>query len=508
MEASGTDPQNDLGSATLKIKGGSTLIQIFQQCRGTMIGVIVETGGMRYPFYVDTFEYSYENGAWTGTVTLLAVWDILNYLLIWPSWFLPIQVQPFSHAVFFGPICTVIEHMVAMQALRIQSGMWDFVNNALSLNPDIRSWFGTLLQSNGDLFTMLKTPIYVVRTNPFVDGSPLLVRTVRMETVGAVVRDVTRAYGVDVSVDLWLPGDEQPDIWTKTIPFMRLTQPTYVVTVKDRSQIVGPTGTILDTVIKTVVDLGGSLLGDMIGPIIREVEGFSGFFESPLLGVNFHEPWAIIIAPEAGEKGTVIKCKITDHTPKGWQHIIGGRSPRWLNNLINALLSWLVDAISLFIGVTGFGNVLEGFLNNAFFAFQLIALYERRNDVGPYHPCIEVFTATANPPYNIETVFQFINKFWDTRGYTSGIFTFRNGEPYILGRDIFRGGLVSLVYMGRTMILTDFIESIVWKISPTERDVFVQVGDGRAEEAPLSKHQRNITGAFEAYNVLTLAPQN
>jgi hypothetical protein len=508
MEASGTDPQNDLGSATLKIKGSSPLVSIFQKCTKTMIGVIVETGGMRFPFYVDTFEYSFEHGAWTGTVNLLAIWDILNYLLIWPSWELPIQVQPFSHAVFFGPICTVLENMVTMQALRIQLGLNEFVNNALSLNPDIRAWFGTLLQSNGNLLTMVKTPIYVVRTNPFLDSSSLVVRTVRMETVGATIRDITRAYGVDVRVDLWLPGDEQPDIWTKTIPFLALTQPTYVVTVKDRTQIEGPTGTVLDSVLKTVVDLGGSLLGDLISPIIREVEGFNGFFEAPLLGVNFVEPWAIVIAPDPGQKGTVVSCKITDHTPKGWQHIIGGRSPRWLNNLINALLEWLVDAIQILIGITGFGNTFEGFLNNAFFAFQLIQLYERRNAVGPYHPCIEVFTATASPPYNIETVFQFINKFWDTRGYTSGRFTFRNGEPYILGKDIFRGGLVSMVYMNRTKILTDFIESIVWKISPTERDVFVQVGDGRAEEAPLSKHQRNITGAFEAYNVLTLAPQN
>lgn len=508
MEGSGTDPRNNLGSATLKIKGSSELIGVFQQCRETMVGVIVETEGMRFPFYVDTFDYEFANGAWTGTVNLLSIWDILNYLIVWPSWFLPIQVQPFSHAVFFGPICTVLESMVAEQALRIQSGIWEFVDNALSLNPDIRAWFGSLLQSNGNLFTMLKTPIYVVRTNPFIDTSPLVVRTVRMENVGAVMKDVSKAYGVDIRVDLWMPGDEQPDIWTKTFSFLRLNQPTYVVTVKDRMPITGPTGTVLDSVLKTVVDLGGSLLGNLVKPIVREVNGMDGFFESPFLGVNFVDPWATIIAPEPGEKSALVSCKITDHTPKGWQHVVGGRSPRWLNNLINALLSWMVDAISILIGITGFSNVLDGFLNNAFFAFQLIELFERRSDVGPYHPCIETFTATTQAPYNIETVFQFINIFWDTRGYTSAIFTFRNGEPYTLGKDVFRGMLISLVYMGRTKIFTDFIENVYWKISPTERDVLIQIGDGKAEEAPLAKHQRNITGVFEAYNVLTLAPQN
>jgi hypothetical protein len=35
----------------------------------------------------------------------------------------------------------------------------------------------------------------------------------------------------------------------------------------------------------------------------------------------------------------------------------------------------------------------------------------------------------------------------------------------------------------------------------------VQVGDGKAEESPLAKHQRFITGVIESLNVITLAPQ-
>lgn len=120
---------------------------------------------------------------------------------------------------------------------------------------------------------------------------------------------------------------------------------------------------------------------------------------------------------------------------------------------------------------------------------------------------METFTASTSAPYNIETIWQFINLFWDSRGYTSATFTFRNGQPYWLGRDIFRGGLISLVYMNRTKIYTDYIENVMWRISATDRDVLIQVGDGKAEEAPLAKHQRNITGAFEAINVITLSPQ-
>ncbi|BBU22166.1 hypothetical protein MYXE_19560 [Mycobacterium xenopi] len=45
MEASGTDPRNNVGSAKLKIKGDSHLIGVFQQCRTTLVGVTVETAG-------------------------------------------------------------------------------------------------------------------------------------------------------------------------------------------------------------------------------------------------------------------------------------------------------------------------------------------------------------------------------------------------------------------------------------------------------------------------------
>jgi hypothetical protein len=233
-----------------------------------------------------------------------------------------LQTQPFSHAVFIWALCTVLEAMVSECALRIQSGLWEFVNNALSLNPDMRAWFGTLLQtiqnnggSFGTITTALKHPVYVVRTNPFLDTSPLVARTVRMETCGAVIGDITKAYGVDTSMDLWLPGDPQPDAWAN------LTQPTYVFSTKDRSQIEGPFGNVLDSVLRTVVDLEGSLLGHARPAAQPEAARTrrcpTGRSRPRLLGVNFVAPYAIVVAPDEGEDSAIISCKIGHHTPDG-----------------------------------------------------------------------------------------------------------------------------------------------------------------------------------------------
>lgn len=505
IEQSGDDGRNELPTATIKIKGDDPLIPIFMNCRTTMVGVTIETGGLRFAFYVDTFDYEFSNGAWVGTANLLGIWDILNYLPVYPNWLAPIQAQLFSHAVFIGPVVTCIENMISESALRLQLGISEFLDNLLSLNFDIRSWFGTLLQSNGRLDQALKCPIYVVRTNPFLDTSMLTARTVRFETCAEVLKDMTNPYGIDVRVDLWLTGDAQPDPWAN------LSQPTYVVTVKDRSQVTGPTKTVLDSVIRTVVDIEGSMLGHVLDPLLNPQGAYSpeNVFIAPTLGINFVMPWVLLIAPEPGEPGSVNTCKITAHTPRGWRHIVGGRSPRWLNDLMNVTYAWIIDSIAILVGFSGIpSDLFSGFLNNVFLAFQQIDHYERRNQMGPYHPATEVVHPTASAPYNIETLFAFINALWDSRGWTAVQATFRNGEVYTLGRDVFRGALVSVAYLGRTQLFTDFVERVSWKVDQSTRDIMIQVGDGRAMESPLAKHQKALTGAFEAINVLTLSPQS
>lgn len=509
IEGSGTDPRNDAPSGRLVLKGDSPLVPLFMDCRNTMVGVEVETAGYKQAFYTKTNRYKYQDSAWTNTVEMMGIWSILDYLVIWPTWWLPLAAQPFSHAVYLWALQTVCETMVSECAIRIQSGWLEFINNGLSLNPDVRAWFGTILQAlNRDglsvsTFTrMLKTPLYVKRTNPFLDTSPMVARAVRMEPCGQVFRDITKAYGVETRMDLWRPGDPQPDMWAN------LDQPTYVFSTYDRSQIEGPTKTVLDSVLRTTIDLGGSL-GSIFSPVIKQVPGMDGVFHAPLLGVNFEQPYAIGIAPEPGGDSSIISCEIADHTPDGWQHIIGGRSPKWLNDLMNATFAWLIDSLMIVIGFTGIpSDLLSGFMNNAFLAFQLVSLYERRDAVGPYHPAVERIYPTASAPYNIETMFAFLNAIFDSQGSTSAQVTFRNGAQYALGRDIFKGGLFSLVYFSRTRMVTDYIENVMWKISEDARDVTIQVGDGRKDEAPLAKHQRFITSVFEAINVLTLAPQS
>ncbi len=518
IEVSGTIPRNAAPQATLKLPENHWLDPYLSQCENTMVGVIIETDGISEAFYVKRHrEKLDEDGKVTLTSELVGIWDVLNYLPIWPSWYLPIATQPFSHAIYFGPLCSVIEAMAAQQAFRIQSGMWEFFNNALSLNPDVRAWLGTMLQAiknDEQTGSVLKTPLYVVRTGLFGDSSPLFCRTVRMETVGQVIGDITKAYGVDVRVYLWRPGMEQPD------KYANLTHHTYVMTVKDRSQIEGPTKTVLDSALRFLVDTQGSLLGKTLDPLLNP-DGESapeGVYIAPALGLVFVPPYAQLETPDTivadGEvirsKSALMTYEIVRSTPLGWQHIIGGKSPKWLNDLLNAFYSFVIDAAQIILGFTGVpSNLLDGFLNDAFFAFQLIQHYSRRDDVGPYHPAIEVFTPTNSSPYNIEALFQLIQVLWDSRGYTTAVATFRgqNG-PFKLGKDIFHGALMSLVYASRTKVFTDHIELVSFKSSRGQRELTVQIGDGKPIQHPIVELKRNVSEVIAAVNIATLAPSS
>jgi hypothetical protein len=518
IEVSGTIPRNAAPQATLKLPENHWLDPYLSQCENTMVGVIIETDGISEAFYVKRHrEKLDEDGKVTLTSELVGIWDILNYLPIWPSWYLPIATQPFSHAIYFSPLCSVIEAMAAQQSFRIQSGMWEFFNNALSLNPDVRAWLGTMLQAiknDPQTGSVLKTPLYVVRTGVFGDSSPLFCRTVRMETVGQVITDITKAYGVDVRVYLWRPGMEQPD------KYANLTHPTYVMTVKDRSQIEGPTKTALDSALRFLVDTQGSLLGKTLDPLLNPNGEYApeGVYIAPALGLVFVPPYAQLETPDTivadGEvirsKSALMTYEIVRSTPLGWQHIIGGKSPKWLNDLMNAFYSFVIDAAQIILGFTGVpSNLLDGFLNDAFFAFQLIQHYSRRDDVGPYHPAIEVFTPTNSSPYNIEALFQLIQVLWDSRGYTTAVATFRgqNG-PFKLGKDIFPGALMSLVYASRTKVFTDHIELVSFKSTRTSRELTVQIGDGKPIQHPIVELKRNISEVIAAVNIATLAPSS
>lgn len=499
--------RNEIGGGKLTVPYISAAAQTLLNCEKATVPITVEIGRLLWSGRVKIAHDNFNDPDRGDFVEceLESDYAWLSKILAWPNFLAPLQVQFPPKGVAIGPAISVLKFILGTQAFRLQSGLWDIVNNLGSLNLDWHSWFGTALANNAagrhDIMTMLRTPIYVVPTNPLTDTSPFISVIWRMDKLSSIFERQLLDNGLVCEMNLWRPGDPQPgnDPLLKAFP---LKVPTIVVDIKDRTGIVGPTGTFIDGILRTNIDLAGSLFGEILDPFLNPKGEYKpyGWNIAPIIGVNFIKPWAVFNAdhPKSGIRG-----RISHHTAEAWRVIIGGKSPAWMNQLINATMSWILDMVMMIIGLTGIpSNLFDGLFNDVLLAFQLADNYARRIAMGPYgYP--EVFVAGSSP-YNIDAIFALAREMWNTRPYVSAQCQFRNGIPYELGRDIFPGALVSVVRGGR--LFTDYLYDITLSDTRGERaDIFVQIGDGKAEEAPSMRTQRRLAGLLEAFNALTLA---
>lgn len=500
--------RNQIGGGKLTVPRIDAAAKTLLSCDKTTVPITIEVGRLLWSGRVKIAHDNFGDPDRGDFVECELEHDYawLSKILAWPNFLAPLQVQFPPKGVAIGPAISVLKFILGTQAFRLQSGLWDIVNNLGSLNLDWHSWFGTALSDHAagfhDVMTMLRTPIYVVPTNPLTDTSPFVFVTWRMDKISSIFEQQLLDNGLVCEVNLWRPGDPQPgnDPLLKAFP---LKVPTIVVDIKDRMGIVGPTGTFLDGILRTAVDIQGSVFGEILDPFLNPHGEYKpyGWNIAPLLGVHFVQPWYVLNAdhPQSGIQG-----RLSHHTAEAWRVIIGGKSPAWMNQLINATLAWVLDMIMIVIGLTGIpSNLLDGLFNDVLLAFQLADNYKRRIAMGPYgYP--EVFISGA-APYNISAIFALKREMWRSRPYIAGQVMFRNGEPYELGRDFFPGALASVIRDGE--IYTDYIDGVTLIDGPNNRaDVFLQIGDGKAQEAPVTRVQRKLAGMLEAFNALTLAP--
>ncbi|TDH48506.1 hypothetical protein E2F47_23495 [Mycobacterium eburneum] len=498
--------RNRVGIATIIVKGDDPLAETLLNCWKTVVPITIQCGSLRWSGRVFTAEDTFgvlpesDSKRPINYITLQCISDYawLDKMLCWPNPLLPIQAQFPTRNLFIGPAITCIKTLIAEQALRLQSGIWEFVNNALSLDEDWRAWFGTLLASDGNPLDMLLAPIVVVPTDPVFDTSQWVSFSGRMDKCSTLIEQVVKDLGLQVTCDLWLPGDPQPQDMV-----VELTQPCIVVDVRDRSGVTGPSGTFLDGLVKDTVDLQYSILGNTLAPFLNAGGEYApqGINIAPALGVNFVQPWVMFTD---NPRGGLIDYKVTQRHPLAYTVIGGGKSPQWINDLINATFEFAIDAIQIFIGVSAVpSDILDGTLDDVFLAFWEIENAQRRADLGPFgFP--EYFANTGSAAYTLDGWFALQGAMWDTRGFPTYQWTFLNGWPYTVGVDIFPGQLCSFARRG--VLYTDYVDAVlVTDDRQTRSKVQVVVGDGKAVENPVVKLQRKLTKAEEAFNIITLS---
>ena len=508
--------RNDIGTATLVIKGTDPNVDAIMKATTEVVPIIIEVGdNMRWSGRVNSYGLALENKGETLTVECVDDFTWFSRILVWPNFLLPIEIQFPKNAIYVGPVISCILTMIAEQCFRLQSSLWDMINdpidNILGFDKDWEYWSQQLNTVHGNLLDFLAIPIVVVFPDPIFDGSPWVAVQGRMDKVYDLVKDLLMNYGLSLTASLWMPGDPQPASSMNGVPLlpliMPLTAPTIVVTCVDRSGVVGPTGTFVDGLVKDVVDLQASVLGTTLSPFLNPNNAYYpanlGVNIAPAFGVNFVPSWVLFNGDDTNAGGA-ITYKLSGYAPIAHTIIGGGKSPKWLDDLINASLEFAIDAIEMTIGFTGIpDDLLNGTFDDIILAFQEMENVQRRAEMGPYgFP--EYFTKTGASAYTLDEWFALMQAMFDTSGYNCIELKWANGYPYTIGRDIFLGSLVS--FIRRQKLYTDYVYSIKLKDDrKTRAEVYCIVGNGKREVNPVLRVVKMITGLEEVINTVTMS---
>lgn len=507
--------RNDIGTATLVLKGNDPNLAAIMKATTEVVPIVIETGdNMRWSGRVNSYALALDAKKETLTVECVDDFTWFSRILVWPNFLLPIEVQFPKNAIYVGPVVTCILTMIAEQTFRLQSGLWEFVNDPaelLDLGDEWKFFQEKWKTAGGNPIDYLMLPIVVQFFNPLLDTSPWVAIQGRMDKVYDLVKDLLNNYGLSLTASLWLPGDPQPPHSINGIPLMPLftplTVPTIIVTCVNRSGVVGPSGTFVDGAIEDIVDLQHSLLGNTLSPFLNPKNKYYpvnlGVNIAPAFGVNFVPSWVIFNGDDINSGGA-ITYKLSGYAPIAHTIIGGGKSPQWLNDLINATLEFLIDAIELTIGFSGIpDDLLNGTFDDIILAFQEMENTERRAEMGPYgFP--EYFTKTGASAYTLDEWFALMQAMFDTSGYNCIQLKWANGYPYTIGRDVFLGSLVSFIRQGQ--MYTDYVYSITLKDDrKTRAEVDIIVGNGKREINPILRVVKMITGLEEVLNTISMS---
>lgn len=491
-------PRLGVPTGKLVLSGNDPMAEVALRCDETVVPFVADIGPLRWSGRVNVAHDDFGDPDKPDTVECELLHDKawLTRVVGYPWWFLPLQIQgPPSKGIAFGNAITVIKYLFTSQFLRVQLGLWEFLNNILSLNLNPAAWIGTLLANDAnpldlrDISRMAITPVYICRGGRgWKDTSPFISLNWKMEDLLTIVEQTCRDCGLTIEVWLWEPGMEQPD--EQAQKFNLLTRPTICVDVHDRQGVSGFSGTWVDGLQRTFVDLIDSMLGEVLKPFLNPGNEYAprGVNIAPALGVHWTKPWVLFNAdnPDSGVRG-----RISHHASVAFRTITGGKSPAWFNRLVDNSIAFFIDMLSIVIGVTGIpSSVLEGAFNDLWFAYMLTDNFGRRMKEGLF-AFPEVFKATGSGSYTLEAFFQQKTLQFDTAPYASAKVMVDNCFPYEFGRDTFPGGYATVIKRGK--VLSDFVEDAEFIDTGDEYAKLVyQIGDGRAEDAPAAKIHRRL----------------
>ncbi|MGW4124772.1 Gp37-like protein [Nocardia sp. NPDC004711] len=396
-----------------------------------------------------------ETGLETVDIEAIHCWQHWASICCWASPFAPILAQWPRHHFVVAPAETMALTYAVPNLIRLQSQYG-------SLDPSGAMW-----------------PITVKPIDVLHDVSKWSGATARFDMADELLVPAMDAAGCLLTAEFYIHGeDEQP-----APEYYTLDRNTIVLGTANKSNSVGPTGTLLDGLIMFFEDF----LDDGVTPVRYPVFDAQSEYEaiysnSGPLGTTRRPPWVWYLE---GEYSGLGPSEVAIHKPTAVEVIVGGKSPGWVNAGIEVAVKNLLSWLGLLIGVPGLDSLYQGQLKDVFLAWMSYRDEGRARRAGPF-AFREMCVSNSQKAFAIDGFMAGHQGLRQTRGYTSKKVSVGDGGPYTFGMDYELGDQIG--FQVADQIFTDYVTEITFTDNrTTAARLELTIGDGSDEEDSLVK---------------------
>lgn len=464
-----------VGPGKLILPGSTEFAKLLMTADTTVIPVRISYNGENYDGFVDEAIRSGLKGAKQIEVTLVDPKIFLSCIYAYP---MPIpgfeEVQFPPEDLYIGPVRGGIHWYTERNCFRLR-------------------------------FRTGQCPITVLPYDFFTDRSEWTTMQARMVSLEELFEPVLKDSTVMIEMGFYIHGvDPQP--MPERITLIR-SQVWMRVVDRPKSGGVLETGTVLDGLANTIAEMIADGVDSLIGGFLP---GLADELTKHLRQTEI--PSCIWFEDSPG----IVDATLAVKHPESYSVIVGGKSPTWLNKLLQLAIEQGIIALAtaaltaLAIPLGGLGGIigavagaLSGILDDVFLAFMKATDYRVKAKLGPLaRP--EKFINGGSAGYTFSSFQRAQQGLFDNAGKRRAKVRVLDWAPFGAFEDYDVGHLVGWEDEGE--LFTDHVESIEVVDSRDDRVlVDTVIGDDEPEKSPQQRNQERFKRLFSMFNALTLA---
>lgn len=442
---------NQVGTGEIVIPAHHEFAKLCMSVDRTVVPITVTYNDERWSGRVDIATREGVRGQKKITLSLIDDYAWFHAILAFGNPRSAPEVQFPPQDIAIGPIRTVIDHYLTPNAKR------------------------------------LGLPITMLPFKKHLDTTEWVVGVARMVPLDELFQGWLDNSSCRLVIRLWLPGDPQPH------PDLYLTKAQYLVEVVDNPKESG----VINT--QTFLDGLADALGQLVTGFISQVGGFlipgladavDGLFKRAEI------PSVVWSSESSG----VANSRLTVKHPLYYSVVVGGKSPTWLNELVDMVaelaVTWVFALLSMAV-LPGLSGLLASLFKDVFLAFQKFADQKTKADMGILGFPEGFANAQAGYTFAANQVAE--RALNEGRGQRAMTIEVMDGYPFLAFYDYHVGSICGLEDEGE--VSYDRCRAIKVRDSRSERVmVSAVIGDDRVDEDPSAKNTRLIKGLQEAIN--------